>query len=112
MILYEAAVERLGRDRIRTGRTLASFEQMDNGKVSAAFKNRKTNELLETVQGDILIAADGIHSLVRKSFYPDEGPPRFSGMMMWRGTTVRQPIKEARNMIIAGNLKIKFVACG
>ena len=35
-----------------------------------------------------MIAADGIHSVVRAQFYPDEGKPRYSGMMMWRGRPV------------------------
>ena len=38
------------------------------------------------VDGDVLVAADGIHSIVRRHFYPDQGPPRWAGNMMWRMT--------------------------
>lgn len=111
MILYNAAVERLGKERMRTGRTLSSFEQTPEGRVKAVFKNRRTGQVAETVEGDMMVAADGIHSTVRKVFYPDEGPPCFSGMLMWRGVAVTEPIKQGMNMMISGNLKQKFVAC-
>jgi len=32
-----------------------------------------------------LIGADGIHSAVREALYPNEGPARWNGAMLWRG---------------------------
>ena len=37
--------------------------------------------------GDALVACDGLHSVVRKALHPDEGPPLYSGVNMWRGVT-------------------------
>ena len=38
-------------------------------------------------EGDILVAADGIHSAVREKLYRDEGPPIWNGRILWRGVT-------------------------
>lgn len=40
----------------------------------------------EIVQGDILVAADGVKSAIREELFEPE-PPQFSGCMAWRGLT-------------------------
>jgi 5-methylphenazine-1-carboxylate 1-monooxygenase len=61
-------------------------------------------------EGDVLIGADGIHSVVRKSFFPHEGVPRFSGRILWRAVTEAAPFLTGRSMIMAGHQDRKFVA--
>jgi 2-polyprenyl-6-methoxyphenol hydroxylase-like FAD-dependent oxidoreductase len=39
----------------------------------------------EEVAGDVLIGADGVHSVLRRSLHPDEPPPRVSGLVALRG---------------------------
>ena len=56
-----------------------------------------------------MIGADGIHSTVRSVLYPDEGPPRFSGITMWRGVTEQEPFLDGQTMAIAGNWHIRVV---
>ncbi len=56
----------------------------------------------EVVRADAAIAADGIHSPVRKQWFPDEGPPLYSGVNMWRGTTRMAPILGRPTMVRAG----------
>lgn len=59
--------------------------------------------------GDLLVGADGIHSAIRAQLYPDEGPPIWSGIMLWRGAT-RWPIwRDGRTMVISGGNFAKFV---
>jgi 5-methylphenazine-1-carboxylate 1-monooxygenase len=58
---------------------------------------------------DVLVAADGIHSAARRKFYPDEGLPKWNGVMMWRGTTRGQPFLSGRSMVQAGHRRAKFV---
>ena len=41
--------------------------------VTATFIRRDGSDETVTARGDVLIAADGIHSTVRRTFYPDEG---------------------------------------
>ena len=62
------------------------------------------------VEGDALIAADGIHSAVRRQFYPDEGAPKFSGIILHRGVTKAKPFLSGSSMIMAGSADKKFVA--
>ena len=109
MLLLETAIERLGKDKIRTGRHLDSFDQDDTG-VTVRFVDRATGQPAGEVRGDVLIGADGIHSVVRRAFYPNEGSPPFSGRMLWRATTEAQPFLSGRSMIMAGHADQKFVA--
>jgi len=74
VLLYEAVRERLGADRVLSGHHLKSFE-VDADGVTARFVSRATGAPAATVRGDALIGADGIHSAVRRAFYPDEGEP-------------------------------------
>jgi 2-polyprenyl-6-methoxyphenol hydroxylase-like FAD-dependent oxidoreductase len=64
---------------------------------------------VETAHGEALIAADGIHSIVRAAFFPDEGPPRWNGTMLWRGAVDWPVFLTGRSMIIAGGMAAKFV---
>ena len=107
MILVQAAREMLGADRIRMGRRIARFAQ-HHGKVSAQFVDRDGMPV-ENVEADILIGADGIHSAVRAHYYPDEGPPKWQGILMWRGVTVGKPFLGGNTMVQAGHHNQKFV---
>ena len=107
MILFRAAVEMLGADRISFGRRIARFAQ-HHGKVTAHFVDRDGMPV-ENAEADILIGADGIHSAVRAQFYPDEGPPKWQGILMWRGVTVGKPFLDGATMVQAGHHTQKFV---
>ena len=109
MLLLETAQKRLDKDNIRTGQHLDSFEQDDEG-VTARFVYRVTGQQAGEVRGDVLIGAEGIHSVVRRAFYPNEGSPPFSGRMLWRATTEARPFLSGRSMIMAGHADQKFVA--
>jgi 2-polyprenyl-6-methoxyphenol hydroxylase-like FAD-dependent oxidoreductase len=107
MILFEAAKKMLGKSRIKFGCRIVGFEQ-SGSKVTARFVDR--NGLpVETVDADILIGADGIHSAVRAQFYPNEGPPKWQGILMWRGVTVGKPFLDGATMVQAGHHTQKFV---
>lgn len=105
--LLAAVVERLGAARVVCERRLAGFEQ-EGGKVVAKFAD--ATGAIFTAAGDILVAADGIHSAARATFYPDEGPPTYSGRILWRATTLAQPFLTGASMIMAGHQDQKFVA--
>ena len=84
MILYNAAVARLGQDNVRTGHHFQNYENRPDGIV-AQFVDRDTQHVVEE-KADVLIGADGVHSSVRARIHPDEGPPVWSGIVMWRNT--------------------------
>jgi 5-methylphenazine-1-carboxylate 1-monooxygenase len=106
-MLLRAVLERLGDHAVRTGHRLVGFEQ-DAMTVQAEFVDRH-GRALEVARGDALIAADGIHSTVRSILFPGEGPPRWNGVMMWRGATEWPLFGTGRSMIIAGGTSAKLV---
>jgi 2-polyprenyl-6-methoxyphenol hydroxylase-like FAD-dependent oxidoreductase len=109
MLLLEAVRERLGWASVHTGHHLASFA--DHGQqVTATFVNRQGGAVVAQRTGDVLVGADGIHSELRRHFYPDEGPPHCSGHLLWRGVTDAAPFLTGRSMIMAGHAGQKFVA--
>ena len=107
MILLHAAQKIVGADKIKFGRRIAGFEQA-NGRVTARFVDREGRDV-EQSTSDVLIGADGIHSAVRAHFYPDEGPPKWQGILMWRGITVGKPYLGGATMVQAGHHNQKFV---
>lgn len=109
MLLLEEATRRLGADRVRTGHHLASFfEEAD--QVVARFVNRETGDVVAEERGDALVGADGIHSVVRRHFYPAEGEPKFSGRVLWRAVSEAPPYLTGRSMVMVGHADQKFVA--
>lgn len=109
MLLLEAVKKELGEAAVFTGHHLKSFQTFGD-IVVAQFENRKTGEHLGSHHADIMIAADGIHSVARKFYYPDEGLPKFSGRILWRGITESTSFLTGRSMIMAGYQDQKFVA--
>lgn len=106
-VIQRAVEERLGPDAIRTGRRLGAFAA-DEGGVSASFFDRAGRHV-ETARGDVLIGADGIHSHLRASLFPGEGPPAWNGIMLWRGAAEWPAFLTGRSMIIAGGMRAKVV---
>ncbi len=106
-VIYQAVRARLGESRIHLNCRLGSFTE-DDASVTAYFFDRGGAHRA-TARGDALIGADGIHSLVREKFYPNEGPPRWNGLMLWRGTVEWPAFLTGRSMVIAGGLAAKLV---
>ncbi|RZT29298.1 flavin-dependent oxidoreductase [Cupriavidus agavae] len=112
MLLYQTARERLGAGRIHTGHALESI--VDTGGQAGAparftLRRRSDNALVEA-EADVLVGADGIHSAVRRHFYPTGDTPQFSRRLLWRATTDAAPYLDGRSMFMAGHQDQKFVA--
>jgi len=108
MLLLQHVKDIIGVDRIFTGHHLQFCENKGAG-VTAVFTDKQSGKQV-IVEGDALIGADGIHSVVRKQFYPIEGIPKFSGVILHRGTTTAMPFLSGSSMIMAGSRSKKFVA--
>jgi 2-polyprenyl-6-methoxyphenol hydroxylase-like FAD-dependent oxidoreductase len=109
MLLLREVQARLGADAVRFGHTLAHLETGPSG-VRAHFVDRTTGSGAGSVGADLLLAADGIHSAVRRGFYPDEGAPKWNGVTLWRSTSRSAPVLGGRSMLWAGHARQKFVA--
>jgi 2-polyprenyl-6-methoxyphenol hydroxylase-like FAD-dependent oxidoreductase len=105
-LLLRAVHERLGAGAVRTGHRLTSFDQ-DADAVHARFVDPRGGTA--SVRGDALVGADGIHSTVRSRLFPDEGPPVWNGLTMWRGATDWPRYGDGHTMIIAGGTPAKLV---
>jgi len=103
-VLHRAVLDRLGRERVHTGHHLVRFGQKDGGPVWGDFVDHATQSSVR-VEADLLVACDGIHSVVRRQLYPNEGPPKWNGITMWRGLTLGPPLPSGRTMILAGYLR-------
>jgi 5-methylphenazine-1-carboxylate 1-monooxygenase len=103
-VLYRTVLDRLGPQRVHTGHHLVRFGQKDGGPVWGEFVDH-ANRSVGRVEADLLVACDGIHSVVRRQLYPDEGPPKWNGITMWRGLTVGPPLPSGHTMILAGYLR-------
>lgn len=108
MLLLDTVRKRLGPERVHTSRHLASFRETATG-ITAQFARQAGGEIVEEVAGALMIGADGIHSGVRAKFYPDEGPPKWNGNILWRGVSMSPPYLTGRSMIMAGHQSLKFV---
>ena len=102
-IMYEAALARCGADRIVTDRRCARVEQDERG-VTVHFVQTSTGRELPPVRGDVVIACDGINSVVRRQFYPVE-KLAFAGINTWRGVTRHAPILGGRTYMRVGSIE-------
>ncbi|WP_422366931.1 flavin-dependent oxidoreductase [Pelagibius sp.] len=108
IMLLEAARERLGDGAIRSGVAVEAWRETAEG-AEIDLMDRETGASLGNEKGAVFIAADGIHSKARAALYPDEGPPVWGGIMMWRGTTRGPRFLGGRSMAMAGCKARKFV---
>ena len=107
-VLYDAVIERMGPEAVMTGLKLSGFVQ-DEAGVTAHFTDALEGISSRTLRGEILVCADGIHSMGRKRFYPNEGRPSWQGVVMWRGAAEWPVWEDGETMAIAGGLGAKLV---
>ncbi|QES47507.1 flavin-dependent oxidoreductase [Streptomyces venezuelae] len=101
-VLAGAVRERLGADAIVTDSRVEGFTPLSDGRVRVGVRHPAAGGTSQT-EADVLIGADGIRSAVRAALHPDEGPPRWNGLIVWRGTTWAPPFLDGSTMVIAGD---------
>jgi len=99
-ILLDAIKQRMGANAVMAGHRLTSFEER-GGKVIARFADPSGQPAAEA-EGDILIGADGIHSAVRRQFYPGEKAV-FDGYLHYRGIVESEPYLTGASMVVIGH---------
>ena len=91
--LQAALMERAG--EVELGKQCAGFEQDAQG-VTLRFADGSS------ARGAAAIGCDGIHSVLRRQLFQQDGPPRYSGVNMWRGVTRWPPYLGGATMVRAG----------
>lgn len=102
-ILFSAARQRLGDDAILTDHRCIGVEQDDTG-VTVGFQQTTSGKPLPSVRAQIVMACDGINSMVRRRFYPNE-ELGFEGINTWRGVARGKPILGGHTYLRIGSIK-------
>ncbi|MYU26331.1 flavin-dependent oxidoreductase [Streptomyces sp. SID8352] len=98
-VLLDAVLERLGSDAVRLGhRVVSASQDADRATVRIEHPDGTTGSLSAAA----VVAADGVHSAIRRQFHPGSATPRYTGCMMWRGTTVWPRFLSGASMVRAG----------
>ena len=98
-VLRGAVVERLGDGALLEGYSVEAVEEEEDHAVATVSRwDGGTTRLC----GEVVVGADGIHSAVRRQLFPGEGAARYTGITMWRGTTVWPPFLDGATMIRVG----------
>jgi 2-polyprenyl-6-methoxyphenol hydroxylase-like FAD-dependent oxidoreductase len=102
-ILFDAAVNRLGADKVHTGMRCSAFSQNDHG-VEIEFSNAHTQTSIK-VQAQIAVACDGVNSVIRTQMHPQDALC-FAGINTWRGVTVHPPILTGKSYLRIGTVEV------
>lgn len=77
-ILHGRLLDAVGRDAVTLGAPVTSVSTVgDRPSITLTSGDQ--------VQGDVVVGADGVHSVVRRVLHPDEEPPRACGIRALRG---------------------------
>ncbi|TDE37518.1 flavin-dependent oxidoreductase [Antarcticimicrobium sediminis] len=103
MLLYHTLIARAGAECIVTGARATGFEAGPEGATLLLEDGTR-------VAGDLIVAADGIHSALRAQMYPEEGAPIWDGRILWRGTTLAADYHGGGSMVMIGHDDLRAVA--
>lgn len=106
MLLYRTVVDRLGPGSIVTGHRVTGYENLDR-TVRVHLDRRGHGHT--TVDGSILVAADGLHSAVRAQMHAGQPEPHWGGAILWRGTALGAPIRGGSAFTLVGSMDQRFV---
>lgn len=95
-VLWRAAQQRLGAERLHTGHRCTRIEPTARGAV-VHFDHGAS------VQADLVVACDGVNSVIRQHFHPSDGVC-YAGINTWRGVTVHPPILTGKSYLRIGSI--------
>ena len=103
LTLWRAALERLGAARVLADHQCVGLDQSDRG-VTLHLRSTATGAARESVAADVVVACDGVNSVVRRHFYPGE-ELCFGGINTWRGVTRAKPFLTGRSYVRVGSIQ-------
>ena len=108
LLLLRTFEERAGAERVIRGSSLVDVSQHATG-VSARFRQARDGQV-RSVDGDLLVGADGLHSQVRRQLYPREGKPLYCGIVLYRAAVESRSFLDGHSMVIIGDKRLRLVA--
>ncbi|MEU6580840.1 FAD-dependent monooxygenase [Nocardia sp. NPDC046763] len=81
--LHDALLAHLPAECVRAAAEVTGIEQSDSGGVVSY----RTPDGQGQVTADMVVGADGIHSVVRRSVFPNASGPVFQRVLCWRGVS-------------------------
>jgi len=108
MLLFEAVKARLGPDRVHLDHEVVRAESGATRAI-AGLRSRRDGSSRGVATGEVVVAADGIHSTIRAQFNPGEGPPIWNRRVLWRGVSETEPFLGGATLVVAGTPDLKFV---
>lgn len=109
MMLLRVFKERAGEDKVVTDATLVDFEDNKDGGVTVRFEHRKAGGF-STLDCDVLVGADGLHSATRRKLYPNEGKPIYAGIVVYRAAVESSQFLDGKTMVVIGDQRLRLVA--
>ena len=103
LTLWRAAAERLGAERLLSDHHCVGLVQGERD-VTLDFRSTATGAPRGAVTAEIVIACDGVNSVVRRHFYPAD-ELRFVGINTWRGVTRAKPFLTGRSYVRVGSIQ-------
>lgn len=106
-MMLAAAVEARAPGCVETGRRVVGFETgVDKARLRVADPDGEE----QWIEGDLIIAADGVHSTIREQMNPGEGPPIWNGAVLWRAITRAPAFRTGASMALIGHETQRIVA--
>ncbi|HEY9369175.1 FAD-dependent monooxygenase [Streptomyces sp.] len=69
---------------VRTGATASVADPGDDRRPALVAVQGDASADESVIEADLVVAADGIHSAIRRGLFPDHPGPRYSGFTTWR----------------------------
>ena len=110
MLLLNTLLERAGHDSVITGAELVGFEETGSDRLQVHFRGPEPDREQWSEECDILIGADGLHSVTRRQLYPTEGRPVYSGLVVYRGAVQAPQFLDGQTMVIIGDKRLRLVS--
>ncbi|OKO79804.1 salicylate hydroxylase [Bradyrhizobium sp. NAS80.1] len=107
-ILVEAVRKRLGPSAIKTGQRVFRVDQEDAGQVHVGAIDQSSGQSVSHF-ADVLVAADGIRSVIRDGLSGGVTPIASNGWVMYRGITRAESFLTGATMIILGDERQRTV---
>ncbi|WP_233835254.1 flavin-dependent oxidoreductase [Paraburkholderia sp. ZP32-5] len=101
LALLKIVKERLGDDAVMMDRRCVGAATVGD-EAHVDFVNTAGEQF--TVKASVAVSCDGLHSAIRKQFYPNEGAPHYTGVNMWRGALNWSPFLDGATFARAGAL--------